>query len=78
MRLSGPLAKANDFQRDCSVETFLTRAIDNTLAASPDFLKQFVVSKVLQNIRGSAGVSASGYSRISKRAETCLQNAGWT
>ena len=76
MRLRGPLAKANDFQCDCSVETFLARAINNALAASTDFLEQFVVTEIHQHVCWMAGIIDPGYSFVCERAETCLQNAG--
>ena len=46
VRLTCAMPKPNDFKRDPPVEAFLTRAINNALAAAPDFLKQFVIAKL--------------------------------
>jgi hypothetical protein len=54
------------------------RAINNSLAASTDFLEQFVIAEVLQDVRRRAGVTDSGYRFVPQQTETCLQNAGGT
>ena len=38
--------KADDFECDGAIETFLSRAINYALTAATDFLQQFVVAKV--------------------------------
>ena len=48
MRFSRPLAEANDFQRDCAVETLLARSKHHALTAAADFLQQVVIAKVSQ------------------------------
>src|SRR5205085_6386926 len=46
MRFSGPMAKADHFQRDRAVQTFLPGAINYALSTATDLLEQFVVPKV--------------------------------
>ena len=46
MRVGSPMAQANDFESDSAVETFLPRAINHALAATTDYLQQFIVAKV--------------------------------
>src|SRR5215471_21390066 len=53
IRFGGPRAEANHLQRDGPVETFLMGAINNALTATADFLQQFVIAKVSQDLRGS-------------------------
>src|SRR2546430_3653382 len=46
MRFSGPRAKADQLQRDCTIETFLMGTINYALTAAANFLQQLVVAKV--------------------------------
>src|SRR5205823_6767972 len=46
MRFSGPMAKADHFQRDREVQTFLPGAINYALSTATDPLDQFVVPNV--------------------------------
>jgi hypothetical protein len=39
VRFAGPLTKANDLERDYSVQTFLSRTKHNTLTATTDFFQ---------------------------------------
>ena len=52
------------------------RAINHALTAPTDFLQQFVVTEVDQDVGGRAGVNDSGYSFVRYRAKTRFQNAG--
>ncbi|HEY2914453.1 MAG TPA: hypothetical protein VGK21_13910 [Candidatus Angelobacter sp.] len=40
------MAEANHFESNRAIETFLPRAIDHTLAATTDYLDQFIVAKI--------------------------------
>src|SRR6266516_3692982 len=51
MCFRGPVTEANYFDRDCAVETFLSRAINYALTAAANFLQQLVVAKVRQHPR---------------------------
>ena len=61
-------------------------AINDSLAAAPDFLEQFVVTKVHQHAgcgtgiirlrRGYGGRVDPGYNLVREGAKTCLQDAG--
>src|SRR5438094_8701309 len=53
VRFARPLTKANDLKRDCSIQTLLSRAKYHALTAAPDFLQQFVVAQLSQQL-GSA------------------------
>src|SRR5256885_5306695 len=46
MRFSGPMSQTNHLESYRAVQTFLPRAIYDSLAAAADFLQQFVVAKV--------------------------------
>ena len=46
MRFGSPMAEANHFERDGAIETFLPRAINHALAATTDYLQQFVIAKI--------------------------------
>src|SRR5205807_7725500 len=46
MRFSRPMAKADHFQCDRAVQTFLPGAINYALSTTTDLLEQFVVTKV--------------------------------
>ena len=46
MCVGGPMAEANHFERNSAVQTFLPRAINDTLTATADHLQQFIVAKV--------------------------------
>src|SRR6516225_2947411 len=46
-----PLAKANDFQRDCTIETLLSCAKYHALATATDFLQQFVIAQLSKGPR---------------------------
>jgi hypothetical protein len=46
MRVGSPMPQANHLQGDSAVETFLPRAINHSLAATTDYLQQFIVTKV--------------------------------
>jgi len=48
MRSACPLARADDFQSDCAIETLLSRQINYTLTATADFMQQFVVAEFPQ------------------------------
>ena len=39
MRFGRPMAEANHFESNSAVETFLSRAINHTLAATTDYLQ---------------------------------------
>ncbi len=41
-----PVAEADNFYRDRSIKTFLTRAINNALSAAANFLQQFVIAEI--------------------------------
>ena len=56
----------------------MARAINNSLAASTDFLEQFVVTKVHQHFGWMTGIIDPGYSFVREWTETGLQNAGGT
>ena len=58
MRFGGPGAQANHFKRDGAIETFLMGAINYALTAPADFLQQFVIAKVAENLCGSRAVPA--------------------
>src|SRR5207237_6865356 len=49
MRFARPLTKANDFQRDCAVETFLPGAKYHAPTATTDLFQQFVVAQFSQH-----------------------------
>src|ERR1700758_3114405 len=46
MRFACPLAKADDFQCDCAVETFLSCPEHHALTAASNFLQQVVVAEL--------------------------------
>jgi hypothetical protein len=46
MRLGGPGAQANYFERYGTIEAFLVGAIYYTLTTAPDFLQQLVIAEV--------------------------------
>ena len=46
MRVGSPMAQADHLERDSAVETLLPRAINHALAATTDYLQQFIVAKV--------------------------------
>src|SRR5437764_15316098 len=46
MRFCGPMSQTDDLKSYRAVQTFLPRAIYNSLAAAADFLQQFVVAKI--------------------------------
>jgi hypothetical protein len=56
----------------------LARAINHALAASTNFLQQFVVTEVDQHIGWMAGIIDPGYSFVREWTETCFQNASGT
>ena len=45
MRFGGPRTRAKQFERDSPVQAFLMSAINNSLAAPANFLKQRLVAK---------------------------------
>ena len=45
MRVASLMAQADHFEGNSAIETFLSRAINYTLAATTDFLQQFIVAK---------------------------------
>jgi hypothetical protein len=47
------MTQADHFKSHCTVQAFLPRAINHTLAATADFLQQLVVAKVGQCLRGT-------------------------
>src|SRR5438552_14886350 len=49
MRFARPLTKANDFERDCAVETFLPGPKYHALTATTDLFQQFVVAQFSQH-----------------------------
>src|SRR5262249_48154841 len=48
MRSACPLARADDFQSDCAIETLLSRQVNYPLVATADFVQQFVVAEFPQ------------------------------
>ena len=92
MRVGSPMAQANYFESDSAVETFLPRAINHTLAATTDYLQQFIVAKVgerLCTIRflllsgdrtpsSRAGVIDPGYRFVREQIEAGLKQASGT
>ena len=44
VRLTRPLAKANDFYSDCAIETLLARTKHDALTTATDLLQQFVIA----------------------------------
>jgi len=41
----GPGAEADHLQRDCAIETFLMRTVNNALTAPPNLFEQLVIAK---------------------------------
>ena len=69
MRFRGPLAQADHFECDGAVEAFLARAINYALAASADFLQQFVIAKVSKHLcaeRAVAGIGDAGAAGVTR------------
>jgi len=50
MRLRGPLAETDNFERNTAVETFLPRPEHYSLTASANFFQQLVIAKVRQRL----------------------------
>jgi hypothetical protein len=48
VRIGGPGAKADYFERDGTIETFLVCAIDHALTTAANFFQQFIVAKVTE------------------------------
>src|SRR5438270_4016105 len=92
MRFSGPMSQTNHLESYRAVQTFLPRAIYNSLAAPADFLQQFVVAKVgeclwpigfLFNMRqwqasNPLRVVESSYRTTGKQIEASLKQASRT
>jgi hypothetical protein len=51
----GPGAETDHFKRHVPIETLLMRTIDHSLAASADFLQQFIIAKVAEDSCRSRG-----------------------
>ena len=49
MRLGRPMSERDHLQCDNPVQTFLARAIDNSLTAATNFLQQLVVTELTQD-----------------------------
>jgi hypothetical protein len=62
VRFGGPRAKADHFERDGAIKTFLMGAINYALTASADFLQQFVVAKVCEHSNRMRGFLFNCYS----------------
>src|SRR5206468_11404662 len=63
MRLRGPLAETDDFQRHCAVKTFLPRTKHHALTAATDFFQQFVIAQLSQHLGGARCFFTMGSSR---------------
>jgi hypothetical protein len=50
VRFARSLTKANNFERDCAVETLLAGAKHHALTAATDLLQQFVVAQLSQQL----------------------------
>ena len=50
MRVGSPMPQPDHFESDNAVETFLSRAIYDSLTATTDFLEQFVVAKISRRL----------------------------
>jgi hypothetical protein len=49
MGFTRAMAETNNLKRNEAVETFLARAIDDALAAAPDFLQELVITELRQD-----------------------------
>src|SRR5438552_7581466 len=92
MRFGRPVPQADDFERHCAIQTFLSRAIDDALTAAPDFLQQFVIAKISEHFWRTrsllsiqcwhaivaAGVADPGYRFTGEQTEARLQQTGAT
>src|SRR4030095_11130342 len=55
VRFRGPLAQADHFECDGTVEAFLSRAVNYALTAPADFLQHFVINKICDHPPGFRG-----------------------
>src|SRR5262245_2405820 len=51
------MAQADHFECDKAVEAFLSRTVNYSLAAPPDLLRQFIITKVSQHSRPERGAT---------------------
>ena len=57
VRFGGPPSGADDFQGDYAVKAFLTRAIDQALAAATNLLQQLVVAQFFRQLHAACSTN---------------------